>query len=305
MTDLPRSPYAPPNADLRSCLLTSKAMYAATLSSLYKNITLPHSFTFSRVMKQIEGDRELGAFVRRLDFSHYTSIGFGRTRQAASELHNVTPETLKQCLDLTPGLTEFLVHEHIDDELDEGVLKKLFFESKLHALDFCACASRAFTQNFTMSLFDSVGYSVGSFPFLQRLSLHECSTLQGPVFEVLLPRLPNLTHLDVAHTLITDDALASIPKTARITHLNLGRCTQLTGARVVDFFQTHDAVKNSLVVLNLMADVSRYTLLDEEDVEALVPALPLTLCSLNLNCANSTRSPIQRVFPLKKVPQET
>ena len=275
-------------------------MYAATLSSLYKNITLPHSFTFSRVMKQIEEDPELGAFVRRLDFSHYTSIGFGRTRQAASELQNVTPETLRRCLDLMPGLAEFLVHEHIDDELDEGVLKKLFCKSKIHALDFCACGSRAFTQTFTTTLLDSAG----SLPFLQRLSLHECSTLQGPVFETLLPRLPNLTHLDVAHTLITDDALFVIPKSARLTHLNLGRCTQLTGARVVDFFQTHDAVKNSLVVLNLMADVSRYNLLDEEEVEALIPALPLTLRSLNLNGAKIASSTIQYLLPLTKVLEE-
>jgi hypothetical protein len=276
-------------------------MYAATLSSLYRNITLPHSMTFSKILEQISDDPELGALVRRLDFSHYTSIGFGRTRQAASALQNLTPTTLKKCLDLMPGLTEFLVHEHIDDELDEEFLQKLFFQSKLHALDFCACSSRAFTHAFTGVLTSQTIES--SFPFLRRLSLHECSTLQAPFFEALLPRLPHLTHLDVAHTLITDEALISIPKSAQLTHLNLGRCTQLTGARMVDFLTTHEAVKE-LVFLNLMADVSRYTLLYEENLEELIPALPLTLRSLNLGGAKVTSSTIPLLLPLTKVLEE-
>ena len=274
-------------------------MYAATLSSLYRNITIPHSITFSKVLRQVNNDPELGALVRRLDFSHYTSIGFGRTRQAASALQNVTPRTLKQCLGLMPGLTEFLVHEHIDDELDEDLLQKLLFESKLQALDFCACSSRAFTQAFTRVFTDQST----SFPFLRRLSLHECSTLQAPFFEALLPRLPHLTHLDLAHTLVTDDALVSIPQSARLTHLNLGRCTQLTGARIVDFLRTHDAVKE-LVVLNLMADVSRYTLLYEEDLEELIPALPITLRSLNLGGAKIKSSTTRMLLPITKVLEE-
>ena len=196
-------------SDILSCLLTSKAMYAATLSSLYRNITFPHSLTFSKVLKQISEDPGLGALVRRLDFSHYTSIGFGRTRQAALALQHLTSTTLKQCLDLTPGLQEFLIHEHIDDELDEEILQKLFFQSKLRALDFCGCSSRGFAHAFTEVLTSQNTES--AFPFLRRLSLHECSILQAPVFKALLPRLPHLTHLDVAHTLITDYALFLIP----------------------------------------------------------------------------------------------
>lgn len=288
-------------ADILACLLSCKAMYAATLSSLYRNITFPHSITFSKVLKQIGDDPALGSLVRRLDFSHYSSIGFGRTRQSASALQNLTPTTLKQCLNLVPGLTELLVDEHLDDELDEEILQKLFFQSKLRALDFCACSSRAFAHAFTEVLTSQ--HTESAFPFLRRLSLHECSTLQAPVFEALLPRLPHLTHLDVAHTLITDDALVSIPKSARLTHLNLGRCTQLTGARVVEFLKTHDAVKE-LVVLNLMADVSRYTLLYEEDLEELIPALPMTLRSLNLGGAKINSSTIPLLRPLTKVLEE-
>ena len=276
-------------------------MYAATLSSLYRNITLPHSMTFSKILKQITDAPELGALVRRLDFSHYTSVGFGRTRQAASALQNLTPATLKQCLNLVPGLREFLVHEHIDDELDEEVLQKLFLQFRLQALDLCACSSQAFTHAFTSVL--TRPKFEPAFLFLRRLSLHECSTLQPPVFEALLPRLPYLTLLDVAHTLITDEALVSIPQSAQLTHLNLGRCTQLTGARVVAFLKTHPAVRG-LVVLNLMADVTRYTLLYEEDLEELILALPMTLRSLNLGGAKIKSSTIPLLLPLTKVLEE-
>jgi hypothetical protein len=276
-------------------------MYAATLSSLYRSVTVPHSISFSKLLKKISENPDLGAFVRRLDFSHYTSIGFGRTRQAALALQNVTPRTLEQCLDLMPGLTEFLVHEHIDDELDEEVLHKLLFQSKLQALDFCACSSRSFTLAFNNVL---SGETVDTaLPFLRRLSLHECSTLQAPFFEALLPRLPRLTHLDVAHTLITNDALVLIPQSARLTHLNLGRCTQLTGARTVDFLKTHAAVQE-LVFLNLMADVSRYTLLYKEDLQDLIPILPKTLRSLNLGGAKISSSILPLLLPLTKVVEE-
>ena len=52
---------------------------------------------------------------------------------------------------------------------------------------------------------------------------------------MLLPRLSNLTHLDVAHTRITDDALHSIPATACLTHLNLSKCSFLTDEGIISF----------------------------------------------------------------------
>jgi len=271
----------------------SKKLYAATLSSLYRNVQVPHSISFSKLMKRLREDPPLGGLVRRLDFSHYSSIGFGRTRQDSAQLRNVTPQTLLACLDLMPGLTEFLVHEHIEDELDGIILRRLF-ESNLRALDFCACSSRAFTGAITSTLLDQTA----ALPHLRRLSLHTCSTIQGPAFESLLPRLTNLTHLDVAHTLITDKALASIPQSARLTHLNLGRCTQVTGARVVDFLKGPCAAE--LVYLNLMAEPSRYTLLFPDHVEELLPILPKTLRSLNLGGAEFKASALPLLLPLTK-----
>jgi len=189
-----------------------------------------------------------------------------------------------------------LVHEHVDEELDVNVLSTLFSMPLLQAIDLCACSSRPFSEAFTTVTTRLSG--PGPLAALQRLSLHECTTLQEPVFERLLPRLPKLTHLDVAHTLINDDALMSIPPTAKITHLNLERCTHLTGPAVVKFLMSHPAVKDSIVYLNLAADASRHKLLSEDQVTMLLGTLPSTLRSLNLGGARINAS---HVPALKKL----
>jgi hypothetical protein len=229
--------------------------------------------------------------VQWLDFSHYSNMGFGKARSTSTRTPFLTPTTLKECLDRTPALQAFLVHEHIDDELDVNVIAKLFRLPLMQALDFTACSSKQFADAFTtvctlMPWRDNSMISLGAFSHpLKRLSLHECTTLQEPVFEALLPRLANLTHLDVAHTLINDNALLSIPATAQITHLNLERCTRLTGSAVVRFLTSHPAARSTMVYLNLCADSSRHRLLSEEDVSRLLPKLPTTLRSLNIGGA--------------------
>ena len=291
----PNNEYASRYADLVSCLQVSKGVNQIALEVLYREVAIPHSVKFTNFVAHISRDPSLSTFVRRLDFSRYNNIGFGRTRQDSASIMNVTPQTLKDCLDRLPNLRELLVHEHVDDELDINVLQKAFTMPTIEALDFCACLSSSFTQALTWTMYE--GFSkTGISPSLQRLSLHECTTLQAPVFEALLPRLHNLTHLDVAHTLITDNALWSIPQTARITHLNLGRCTRITGANVVRFVTEHPTVKDSLVFLSLMAQPSRHRLLSEEDVETLLPRLPCTLRSLNIGGArlNGSHMPVLR-----------
>lgn len=252
-------------------------------------------------MGNIERDTEWAKYVRRLDFSRYSNIGFGRTKQASSELMNVTPQTLRRCLDLTTNLQEFLVHEHLDDELNEDVLAKAFSMPAIEALDFCACSSPLFTTAFSKVAITQSSKISSS---LKRLSLHECTTLQAQVFEALMPTLHNLTHLDLAHTLITDDALWSIPKTARITHLNLGRCTRITGSNVVRFLTQHPAVKDTLVFLNLMAESSRYRLLSSDDLNHLLPQLPSSLKSLNIGGARLNPTHLSHLIPLTKHVEE-
>ncbi|EXJ88993.1 hypothetical protein A1O3_02057 [Capronia epimyces CBS 606.96] len=284
-------PYARPHVDLVSCSLASKTLYPAALRVMYRHVSIPQSRAFSKFMRSLRENDNVGEMVQWLDFSHYSNMGFGKDRTTTNQTPFLKPETLNACLDMLPNLQAFLVHEHVDDELDINVISKVFGLPLIQALDFCACSSRSFAEAFTAVTSRLSG--TGPLHSLKRLSLHECTTLQEPVFEALLPRLVNLTHLDVAHTLINDTALLSIPPTAKITHLNLERCTHLTGPAVVNFLTTHPAVKESIVYLNLASDSSRHRLLTEEDVRQVLNSLPPTLRSLNLGGArvNATHIP--------------
>lgn len=297
--DLPPTAYGPRNVDLINCLLTSKTIHVATINTLYGCITLPHSSIYAKFYHHISGHPGLGTIVRRLDLSHFTSVGLGRSRQSNSEVQNLTSKTLLKVLDLTPAIQEVLLQENLDDDIDENVLQKLFFDlPKLRAVDFCASSSQVFVDAFSSTLTRLVE-SPSQVLNIRRLGLHECFTLPSSVFETLVPRLPQLTHLDVSHTRVTDNALQAISKSANLSHLNLGRCTQITGEGVVDFLISHPAVKN-LVYLNLHCDISRYRLLWEPDVDRLLPALPSTLRSLNLNGAHIHPRHLPQLLPLTK-----
>ncbi|PLB55096.1 leucine rich repeat domain protein [Aspergillus steynii IBT 23096] len=295
--DVPPNGYTPRNVDLIACLLASRTLHAATLAVLYRNMTFPHSIIFSKALNHMSQYPALGTLVRRLDFSHFTSVGLGRTKQMNAEIQNLTATTLLKCLDLLPNLKECLLQEHVEGDISVEVMQKLFTGlPNLFALDLCGCSTQSFSAVFQQSLF-SLPLTM---PNLRRISMHECSSLPASAFETLLPRLVNLTHLDVTHTQINEAALFSIPETARITHLSLSRTIRLRGAKAVEFLTTHPAVTDSLVFLNLMTDPTRYRLLEEEDVSALLPKLPSTLRSLNIGGAKVTSAHTQALIPLTK-----
>lgn len=295
--DIPPGGITPRNVDLMSLLLTSHAMHSATLASLYTKITIPHSRVFRKFLSHIREYPALGTIVRRLDFSHFNPTGIGLTARQRAETLNLIPATLLECLSLTPNLREFLSQEHIDDDMDSKVIQKLLCDlPNLQALDFCACSSASFRDSFTTVL------NTCSLPEvlpIARLSFHECTNLPSSVFETLLPRLPYLTHLDVAHTRITDDILFSIPQTARLTHLNISKCSYLSGERVVEFLSTHRAVK-SLVYLNLGSDIKSHEMFNRCEVTSLLPILPDTLRSLSLKGSEMHDSHIPLFLPLTK-----
>lgn len=271
--------YLRPKVDLFACLLVSKAVHEAALRVLYKHVLIYRSKTFHKLVGSVEEDPALGRLIRTLDFSHYSHMGYGRSRGQTNTTPYLTKENLKLVLQQTTGLKNFLVHEHLDDELDRAVLSTLFSIPSLRAVDFTSCTSTPFVDAFSSVWFNS---SAPQYSQIKRLCLHECTTLKPAVFENLLPRLTQLTHLDLAHTKVNDKALMSIAPTARITHLNLERCTQITGDVVVNFITGHPAVKDSLVWLNLNADASRYRLLSSDDLDRLLTALPHALKSLNI-----------------------
>ncbi|KAJ5666015.1 uncharacterized protein N7477_008463 [Penicillium maclennaniae] len=298
--DVPPNGYTPRNVDLISCLLASRTLHAATLSVLYRNMTFPHSGVFAKALNHMSQYPALGTLVRRLDFSHFTNVGFSRSRQMNAEIQNLTSRTLMQCLDLLPNLKECLLQEHLEGDFSVDILRKLFMDlPNLRALDFCGCATQAFSQKITEALTGGPPLPM-SMPNLQRLSFHECSTIPAPLFDTLLSRLTNLTHLDLTHTQVNDSALFAIPETARITHLSVSRCTRLRPSALVEFLTTHPAVRDSLVFLNLMTDPTRFRLLEEDDVTALLPRLPRTLRSLNLGGAKVTSDHAPLLVPLTK-----
>lgn len=295
--DVPPNGISARNVDLISLFLTSRSLHSATLNVLYKNITIPHSRIFRKFLSHISVYPELGTIVRRLDFSHFNPTTLFYTAAERATTRNLTSETLLQCLELTPYLREFLGQEHIDDDLDENVLRKLFLGlERLRAVDFTGCSSSSFKTAMSSILLLQWPETVS----ISRLSLHGCMNLPPSVFETLLPRMNLLTHLDVAATQIADEALQSIPHTASITHLNLAKCKLLTSENVIGFLENHPAVKDSLVYLSLATDPRSHQLLSAHDVTRLLPVLPKTLTSLSLKGSNMEPSHIDLLRPLSK-----
>ncbi|ORY56095.1 uncharacterized protein BCR38DRAFT_356048 [Pseudomassariella vexata] len=295
--DVPPNGVTARNVDLMSLLLTSRRLHTATINALYKNITIPHSRIFRKFLTHITENKELGTIVRRLDFSHFNPMTLFETAAERATTRNLTPETLLQCLQLTPYLREFLAQEYIDTEIDENVLRKLFFGlERLEALDFTGISSANF-KNAMSAIVDS------EWPenlAITRLSLHRCINLPSRVFDTLLPRLGRLTYLDVSGTQITNKALQSIPHTARVTHLNLAKCKALTPENVIDFLENHPAVKHSLIYLSLATDARSHQLLDVDDVSRLIPILPKSLRSLSLKGSKMDSTHIDLLRPLTK-----
>jgi hypothetical protein len=295
VVELPTNGITPRNTDLVSLLRTSRTIHAATLYTLYRHITIPHSRIFRKFLTTVTEYPSLGSVTRRLDFSHFNPSTIFATASERAMTQNLTSKTLLQCLELLPNLQEFLGQEYIDDDLDAEVLWKLFTASpQLRAVDFCGCSSGPFRNGFSSIVQREWPESLP----ITRLSFHKCLSLPSSVFEAILPRLSRLTHLDVAGTRITDAALNAIPATARITHLNLAKCRELSPEAVVKFIAHHPAVNKSLVYLSLAADPSNHLLLGKPDVEAIVPHLPKTLRSLSLKGSRMDSSHVAILMPL-------
>ncbi|EWC45283.1 hypothetical protein DRE_06010 [Drechslerella stenobrocha 248] len=293
----PPSGYQKRNADLSALLKTSRTLYAATLFTIFQNALFPTSPVYTKFLDQITNHPVLGSMVRRMDFSQYTSVGLGRTGRMNMEMQHLTARTLTLGLRSACNLREFLAQEALGPDINAQVIEQLFFNVPLlEAVDFCGASASKFKEAFTEVLHPWNPRLPQTFS-LQRLSLHECTTLPTTVFAALLPRLPNLSHLDLSHTQVTDSALSAIPASANITHLSLSKCARLVGPDVVNFLLHHPAVRN-LKVLNLHYDASRYRLLSATDVQDLLPNLPSSLVSLNVTGASITSDHLPLILPL-------
>jgi hypothetical protein len=284
-----------------SLLLTSRTVHAATLYTLYRHITIPHSRIFRKFLSNITAHPALGTIVRRLDFSHFNPATIFDTASERARTQNLTATTLRECLELAPHLQEFLAQEYIEDDLGPEVLAKLFFDMpRLQALDFCGSSSVPFKNSFTALL----SMSWPEMLPITRLSLHKCLTLPSALFETVLPRLVNLTHLDIAGTRVTNAALESIPATARITHLNLAKCRLLSAEAVINFLASHPSVISSLEFLSVATDFRSHQLFDIDDITQLLAILPRTLKSLSIKGSKMDQVHIPLLRPLMRSLEE-
>ncbi|TQW00541.1 hypothetical protein V2A60_001619 [Cordyceps javanica] len=300
VVEIPPNGLTTRNTDLMSLLRTSRAIHAATLATLYRHITIPHSRIFRKFLTTITDYPVLATIVRRLDFSHFNPSIMFSTAAERLQAQNLTSETLFHCLALTPYLQEFLAQEYIDDDLGPDVLRKLLFDMpSLTSIDFCGCSSLAFKKAFMAILEDSWPETLS----VTKLSFHKSLSLPSAVFETILPRMPHVTHLDLAGTRVTDKALLSIPESAKLTHLNLAKCKELSADVVTKFVTSHPATRN-LVFLSLGADPSTHLLLGKSDLDVLLPNLPPTLKSLNLRGSRMESSHIDQLSRLSQTLEE-
>ena len=87
VVEIPPNGLTTRNTDLMSLLLTSRAMHAATLTTLYRHITIPHSRIFRKFLATINKYPALATIVRRMDFSHFNpSFMFSTASERAKAL---------------------------------------------------------------------------------------------------------------------------------------------------------------------------------------------------------------------------
>lgn len=268
------------------CLLTSKTIHVMAIPVTYRDITTTLSSTLIKFLEQLRSYPSLGKYIRSLDLSP-TCTALSAVSQPESEL---CADSLLGALQLTPLLRDFKINAIIQDSLDQTVLWQLFCKlPHLESIDLLNCNSPSLTWEFAQlcALPDfQASTSITS------LNLHECSDLPSHIFSEILPQLPRLQTLDVAHTQITTEALSSIPSTARITHLNLSDCDLLSGETLTHFLRSHTATSSTMVSLNLESSANKIPFLSEDDVSSILSHAPPTLRVLNLKNSMMTTTHI-------------
>lgn len=254
---------------LKTIPVLLKTFNQLAIRFLYKYAIFNRPHSFARFLLNIIQQPDIGQYVEFMDFQTFTSIGLGRTGRMNQEIQMVTSETIHHALLMCPNLIEFLASENIQDDLNVLVLMKLFNDMpKIQALDFCGASLTQFAQAFRDLVINPIDLSESdmestlsmtsksSLSHLFKISFHDCSNLSPAVFEKLLPHFINLRRLDLTHTAVTSKLLLDhVPRSCRLTHLSLARCSKLTTKDLIQFFTQHPAVAlYSLQWLNLQID---------------------------------------------------
>lgn len=232
-----------------------------------------------------------------------------------------------------------------EDETDEEKWKRRRVFSPLEALDLTGCVSRNFTEAVDefgenwlsmgiqeesededrhrgrsrrrLTIDSSTDEDEESKPLaerrtrrplfsaLRRLSLRTCTTLSGPFIQNLVTVMPNLTHLDLSATRVTDSLLQHLidncPRGLRLQSLSLARCPRLDPRVVVDFLIESPAARN-LIELNLFVNPTQGNAIEEEDLFRLIQEAPCfksgRLRYLDISSAGVTAAHLEPgVFP--------
>uniref|UniRef100_A0A060TB26 ARAD1D31372p n=1 Tax=Blastobotrys adeninivorans TaxID=409370 RepID=A0A060TB26_BLAAD len=279
-SDSPAALYPDMTRDFARLLTTCHAFYNVGIPILYRHVSFPHPRAFDKFRHSIERTG-YGNLVKVLDFSAFTSVGLGRTGKMMYEIQMVTSSTILRALELCPGLKEFLVAESVDMDIDVRVLNALDTMPYVDAVDFCGSTS-SHVNGFTNSLVhSSLVTGNNAIYHLTKVSFHGCAVIKPAVFDALLPKLVNLTRLDLTHTQVTPDALLSIPASAKITHLSVAKCVRLNSTGLVNFLTLHPATKY-LEWLNIMFESTKPVPLSKRDFQMVLEYLP-PLKYLNLH----------------------
>ncbi|KAL6406236.1 Leucine Rich Repeat domain protein [Ilyonectria robusta] len=280
----PRSSPAP-GPDLISLLLTYRVIYIKAIYVLFRRAVICHSCKFGKFLTTIQRRPSLGSCVQSLDFGPFNPFLIFSTAAERTQAQNLTSKTLMKYLQLTPFLQEFIAQEHIDNDITRDILAKLFFGMpSLRTIDFRGCSSTSFKQSFCRL----VHYSWPKSLLLTQVSFHECLSILSSVFETILPRLHQVTQLDLAGTAVNDEALQNFPSLARLTHLNLSRCLKLSTKAIVVFLTEHPSIVFTLRSLCIGGN----PLLSKQDVDDILQHLPHTIRSLSLKSINMVPSQV-------------
>ncbi|GMK55920.1 hypothetical protein CspeluHIS016_0209760 [Cutaneotrichosporon spelunceum] len=143
------------------------------------------------------------------------------------------------------------------------------------------------------------------FTGLRRLSLRACTNLPSQFITHLILATPNLTHLDLSGTRVSDNLLSALtqhpPPGMQLQSLSLARCARLDPSCVVDFLIESPAARN-IVDLNLFVNPTLGNAIGSYDLKRLLTSAPCiksgTLRYLDLSSAAFTAEHLSpEVFP--------
>ncbi|KLT38718.1 hypothetical protein CC85DRAFT_289261 [Cutaneotrichosporon oleaginosum] len=115
------------------------------------------------------------------------------------------------------------------------------------------------------------------FTALRRISLRACTNLPSQFITHLILAMPNLTHLDLSGTRVTDNLLHALtqhpPPGMHLQSLSLARCPRLDPSCVVDFLIESPAARD-IVDLNLFVNPTQGNAIGAYDLKRLLTSAP-------------------------------